>query len=631
MNRTRTLQRLICRRTYATQPFVAQPGSAEQRWLLPLPSRPKPESPSFFTGAQAYQDTIISLETALTSARQRLKDAHVFPVPEHLKATLPANTSVFKKREEMSQAIDQTKIRPTQYKKVIKLLNELHQLRTVAQVGKQWEIEESLSELLENFERDNKAAILALRFGQTEGNALAEGEEAEMEWSRFDEHGRSYALGKRKNSAARLWLIKLMNTTTTPRAQVVIAALVNRIPHLASFASPPFDKALSPYYRHQISTGFTSIDPLASMPAINSPAAILVTGVNGYIGPHVVATLLKYGYSVRGAVRSLAKGVHIKKLFEEYGDRVQIVEVSDFNKPGAFDEAVKGVGGILHLGSPMPQKVNHIDDIMGPSVDGTIALLRSAQQYGWVCKSNRFTPAFFLTTMHASPEIKRVVLTSTSGNVMEPKEGEYTWTETDWFDTALKIVEAQGVHAPEMYIAAKIQQERAMFDFVQRNKASIKFDAVSILPPYCFGPPTNEQADIAEIQSGAVAAMYKAFNWPRDQDLPPDLTGADAMVDVRDVAELLVRSLFTEKAGGERFLAVGHRFTWQQVWDALNAEPKLLGAPVGNPGTGSQNQWNPKYSVQKSKDVFDFEYRSFQETMRDAWSQFLERGWIKRT
>lgn len=68
------------------------------------------------------------------------------------------------------------------------------------------------------------------------------------------------------------------------------------------------------------------------MPAINSPAAILVTGVNGYIGPHVVETLLKYGYSVRGAVRSLAKGVHIKKLFEEYGDRVQIVEVSDFNK-----------------------------------------------------------------------------------------------------------------------------------------------------------------------------------------------------------------------------------------------------------------------------------------------------------
>lgn len=26
-----------------------------------------------------------------------------------------------------------------------------------------------------------------------------------------------------------------------------------------------------------------------------------------------------------------------------------------------------------------------------------------------------------------------------------------------------------------------------MFDFVQKNKASVNFDAVSILPPYCFG------------------------------------------------------------------------------------------------------------------------------------------------
>ncbi|KAG8956335.1 37S ribosomal protein S9, mitochondrial [Tulasnella sp. 424] len=215
MNRTRTLQRLVCRRTYATQPFVPQPGSTEQRWLLPLPQRPKPESPSFFTGAQSYQDTIITLETALTSARQQLKEAHVFPVPDHLKTTLPTNTSVFKKREEMSQAIEQTKIRPTEYKKVLKLLNELHHLRTVAEFGKQWEIEEGLSGLLENFERDNKADILALRFGQ---NGLTEGEEAELERAQFDKHGRTYALGKRKNSSARVWIIPAKQASTTPAA-----------------------------------------------------------------------------------------------------------------------------------------------------------------------------------------------------------------------------------------------------------------------------------------------------------------------------------------------------------------------------------------------------------------------------
>ncbi|KAG8899642.1 37S ribosomal protein S9, mitochondrial, partial [Tulasnella sp. 417] len=301
MNRTRTLQRLICRRTYATQPFVAQPGSAEQRWLLPIPSRPKPESPSFFTGAQAYQDTIISLETALTSARQRLKDAHVFPVPEHLKATLPTNTSVFKKREEMTQAIDQTKIRPTQYKKVLKLLNELHQLRTVAQAGKQWEIEESLSELLENFERDNKAAILALRFGQnaSDGNALVEGEEAELEYSQFDEYGRSYALGKRKNSAARVWIIPAKSTApaastagsasnTSPAPEVKTSQiLINNLP-LANFFPTVTDreKVTRPLKLAGVLGGY-NVFALVRGGGTSGQAGALAHGIAKALIPHV--------------------------------------------------------------------------------------------------------------------------------------------------------------------------------------------------------------------------------------------------------------------------------------------------------------------------------------------------------
>ncbi|KAG8956337.1 hypothetical protein FRC04_004417 [Tulasnella sp. 424] len=168
--------------------------------------------------------------------------------------------------------------------------------------------------------------------------------------------------------------------------------------------------------------------------------------------------------------------------------------------------------------------------------------------------------------------------------------------------------------------AAKTQQERPVFDFVTKNQAAISFDAVSILPAYCFGPPTNEQADIEEIGSGAVATMYKVFNWPQDKELSVELAGADVMIDVRDVAELMVRSLFTEKAGGERFLTNSHRFTWQQVEDALNIEPKLPGAPltVGELGTGNDVEWNPEFSSQNSRDVFGFEYRTFEETMRDA-------------
>ena len=64
------------------------------------------------------------------------------------------------------------------------------------------------------------------------------------------------------------------------------------------------------------------------MPAITE-GTILVTGANGFVAIFVVRKLLQSGYSVRGTVRSLAKGEHLKKLFVDYGDKFEAVVVSD--------------------------------------------------------------------------------------------------------------------------------------------------------------------------------------------------------------------------------------------------------------------------------------------------------------
>ena len=64
------------------------------------------------------------------------------------------------------------------------------------------------------------------------------------------------------------------------------------------------------------------------MPAVNS-GKILVTGANGFIAIWVVRSLLEHGFSVRGTVRSLAKGEHVKKTFASYGDKLEIVVVPD--------------------------------------------------------------------------------------------------------------------------------------------------------------------------------------------------------------------------------------------------------------------------------------------------------------
>ena len=65
------------------------------------------------------------------------------------------------------------------------------------------------------------------------------------------------------------------------------------------------------------------------MPAVTAPAKVHVSGANGYIAMWVVRTLLEKGYSVRGTVRSSAKGAYLSNYFRPYGDKFELVEVAD--------------------------------------------------------------------------------------------------------------------------------------------------------------------------------------------------------------------------------------------------------------------------------------------------------------
>ena len=104
------------------------------------------------------------------------------------------------------------------------------------------------------------------------------------------------------------------------------------------------------------------------MPALTIPSHILLTGSNGYLGSWVLHTLLHRGYSVRAAVRSLDKSQPLQAHFAEYvkEKKLEFVVVEDVEKEGAFDEAVKGVNGVLHLASPLarpglnPQGMSHL-------------------------------------------------------------------------------------------------------------------------------------------------------------------------------------------------------------------------------------------------------------------------------
>ena len=69
-----------------------------------------------------------------------------------------------------------------------------------------------------------------------------------------------------------------------------------------------------------------------NMPAVTAAPAdtkVLVSGANGFVAIWVSRKLLEKGYTVRGTVRTAAKGDHLKKTFRSYGSKFEVVVVED--------------------------------------------------------------------------------------------------------------------------------------------------------------------------------------------------------------------------------------------------------------------------------------------------------------
>ena len=102
----------------------------------------------------------------------------------------------------MAQAIGM-KLKTSRYRKLTAMLNQLDEHKRIAQAAGYDQLADKISSVLMLFERDNKEAILA---------------RGKRKPVKFDEYGRSYTLGKRKESAARVWMIAVKDKPAQPPA-----------------------------------------------------------------------------------------------------------------------------------------------------------------------------------------------------------------------------------------------------------------------------------------------------------------------------------------------------------------------------------------------------------------------------
>ncbi|TDL16059.1 NAD-binding protein [Rickenella mellea] len=364
------------------------------------------------------------------------------------------------------------------------------------------------------------------------------------------------------------------------------------------------------------------------MPAVEPGSKVLVSGANGFIAVWVVRLFLEAGYTVRGTVRSESKAGYLRTMFENYGQKFEVVVVEDITKPGAFDTAVKGMDAIAHTASPfhfeaddpngvhpknsvilLPTDRCHIliEELIEPAVHGTVGILES--------------------TLKNAPDVKRVVVLSSCASVSNPSDFGIL-NESNWNLENIEEVKNLGKKAsqPAKYRASKTLAERAAWDFVAKNKGEIKWDLVTLCPPFVFGPVLHDVSSPAALNTSVKDVYESLLGGTKTPEQLQNFQGS--WVDVRDVALAHVRALERPEAAGKRFIISSSNFVWQDWFDAANTlSIPGVNVPKGEPGAGAKVTHRHVYDTTRAKEELGIKFIDMKTTAKDMIDDFKKRGW----
>ncbi len=330
---------------------------------------------------------------------------------------------------------------------------------------------------------------------------------------------------------------------------------------------------------------------------------VLVTGGSGFLGAWCVAELLRRGYAVRTTVRDPAREPEVRAALAaegEAGDRLTVA-VADLSSDGGWAEAAAGCDYVLHVASPFPAvQPKDPDELIVPAREGTLRVLRAALDAG----------------------ARRVVVTSSVAAVGgSTSHSPVPLTEQNWTDA--------GNPKLTPYTRSKTIAERAAWDLAGERGATEKLAVVNpgaILGPVLGGGHSFSLELIERLLKGMPGTPRLGYS----------------IVDVRDVADLQIRAMTAEEAGGERFIAVGE-FRWMSEVAAVLRErlgPDAAKVPkravpdlavramaIFDPSVRSivgQLGRRVEMSSEKAKDLLGWSPRPVEETVVDCARSLID-------
>jgi dihydroflavonol-4-reductase len=259
---------------------------------------------------------------------------------------------------------------------------------------------------------------------------------------------------------------------------------------------------------------------------MNSNSTVLVTGANGFLGSHIVRTLLQQGYKVRAFVRPNANLKNLEGLAADFF-------YGQIDKQEEVMQAVTGCDYVVHAASITAQ--------FGISYE----------QYEQI----NITATRYVSNACLTQGVKKLVFISTAG-AFNPGKKNNPGTELNGFTM---------FRSGSGYIITKYLAQQYILEQVERNK----LPAVIINPAFILGPQDWQPSSGQVVLYGL---RKKLLFYP---------PGGKSFVHVQDVCTAVLNSLSLTLHGG-CYLLAGENLSYKEFFHLLNhtAGSKKLLLPV---------------------------------------------------
>ena len=344
-------------------------------------------------------------------------------------------------------------------------------------------------------------------------------------------------------------------------------------------------------------------------PVSASDGPVAVTGSAGYIGSHIVLTLVKHGYAVRACVRdasNLSNTAHLTAM-NQIGPGSVTLHSCDLTVAGAYDEVFAGCSCVFHAAAEMG------------NLEGSTPLK--------VYEGGLEATQLVMDSIKKAGTVRRLVYTSSFAAVGHPAEEGHVHTEDCWADMNEEMrpenkkwnMEVVKRDREVAYAMTKAEAERYVYAEAEKHGIA----AFGVCPCHVIGPllsathqrPWTWQTRIGDMLEGY---GHSRMFWN--------------IIDVRDVAE--AQRLIAEcpdNRNGERYNLVATDESGLMRQTELQAILRRLYPGIGIGGIYRDGNWrrSPLAVLQKVVTQLGLKPHAVEDTIRDNADSLLAWGLVK--